>query len=1032
MWLASLSVRRPVLATVFALLLVVAGLISLSRLQVREYPDVTAPVVSVSTSYQGASSAIIDSQVTEIIEGAVSGIEGIKSISSSSRNGNSRVNIEFVLSRDIDESANDVRDRVGRVLGRLPDGVDPPRIAKQDSDARPVLYINLSAPDLDPMELADYADRFVVEQFSVVPGVSDIQVYGGGRPTMRVWIDRIALAARGLTVADVENALRRENAEYPAGTLESLDREFPVRVARSYSTPEDFRGMAISQGDDGHLVRLGEVARVEIGPREPSRVFRTNGEDTIALGVIKQSTANTVDVIEGVLDVLARIERQLPEGMTLTRSTDDSVYIRAAVRTVYLTIAITTVLVGMVIFLFLSAWRATAIPMITIPVSLIATFSVLAAGGYSINLITLLALVLCIGLVVDDAIVVLENVFRRIQKGEPALLAAQRGTSQVVFAVIATTAVLVAVFAPIAFLTDSVGRIFAELAITICAALIFSSVIALSVVPMLCSKLLKGHGESLRDTGGVSRWLESLSQRYRRVLEVSLQNRWMWATTAVVIALVAATMFRVIDREYAPQEDRGFAFGNFRAPEGASIDFMRENLGALEAAADERLASGDVTRVLIRVPGFGGGDAPNNGIIVVNLAPWSERDVSTDVVVDELNRKWAAVKDLQVRLFNLSPLGGFGRPVNFVIGGAPYTTLAEWRDRLLERARSNPGLVRLDADLIETQPQLIINVDTNRAASLGVSVETIGRELQSLMSDQTTTTYVRDGEEYDVVLQARDEQRSVPDDLNNVYVRSERSGELIPLANLVTLEEVAEPGSLNRYNRLRAVTISANLADGYSLGEALTFLEQAAKEVLPPQAQIDYRGESREYIDSGNALLFTFLLALTIVFLVLAAQFESFLQPLVIMGTVPLALAGGLAGLLISGTTLNIYSQIGMLMLIGIATKNGILIVEFINQVRDSGTELVEAIVDASVMRFRPVLMTTASTVMGSVPLMLARGPGSEGLRALGIVIFSGVTAATLLTLFIVPVLYSYVGRFTGSPKSVEREIRSLEQAQAS
>ncbi|MEL7535807.1 MAG: efflux RND transporter permease subunit [Pseudomonadota bacterium] len=1028
MWLAELSVRRPVLATVFAVLLIVAGIISLRELSVREYPDVSSPIVSVRVDYPGAASAIVDTQVTEIIEGAVSGVEGIRSITSSSRNGSSRVNVEFTLARNIDEASNDIRDRVGRVIDELPDGVEPARVQKQDSDARPVVYVSLFDATRNSMELVDYAERYIAERFSSIPGVSSVEVYGPGRPSMRIWVDRVALAARGLTVGDIDAALRRENIESPAGMLESSDREFPVRVARGYETPDDFRQLVIGEGDNNHLIRLGEVARIELGPRNPRRVFRANGEQAAALGVFKQSTANTVDVLDGVNATISALN-QASDGLRLVKSSDDSVFIRAAVNTVYQTILLTTLLVAGVIFLFLTQWRATVVPVVTIPICLIATFAAIALAGFSINLITLLALVLCIGLVVDDAIVVLENVYRRIQKGEPALLAAKRGASQVVFAVIATTAVLVAVFAPIAFLTDNVGRIFGELAVTLCAALVLSSVLALSVVPMLASKLLRGHGDELRQQNAVVRFIEGLSEHYSLLLAVSLRYRFVWVAVALATASSAWFLLGSVDREYVPDEDRGSLLGRFRGPEGASVDFMLESLTELEEPALSLVEQGSLERALIAIPGWGGGESANSGVVSMTLAPWDERDITTAEAVAELNRAWSQIEDLRVFTFSRSPIGGGGRPVEFVLGGTSYAELADWRDRIIARASENPGLNRLDADLIETQPQMIIDVDSDRAAALGVPVEAIGRELQLLMSDQTSTRFQRDGEEYDVVIQADARQRRSVADLTHVYVRSSTSAELIPLSNLVSLSELAEPASLNRYNRLRAVTITADLNPGYSLGEALDYMRSIADEELPATAQISYKGESREYIDAGNSLLFTFVLALTIVYLVLAAQFESFVQPLVIMCTVPLALAGGFLGLAITDTTLNIYSQIGLLMLIGIATKNGILIVEFINQIRDAGVELMDGIVRASTMRFRPVTMTTASTVMGSVPLMLSTGPGSEGLHSLGVVIFWGVLLATLLTLFVVPVLYSFVGNLTGAPGEIGRELDRLEEA---
>ncbi|MEM8982503.1 MAG: efflux RND transporter permease subunit [Pseudomonadota bacterium] len=1028
MGLVDISVRRPVLASVFAVLLVVAGIISLRDLAVREYPDVTSPIVSVRANYQGASSAIIDTQITEVIEGAVSGIEGIRSITSRSNNGSSRVNIEFTLARDIDQAANDVRDRVSRVVNELPDGVELPRVEKQDSDARPVVFLNVYDPTLNSMELVDYSERYIAERFSAIPGVSSVEVFGSGRPSMRIWIDRIALAARNLTVADVDAALRRENVEFPAGTLEAADREFPVRVARGYSTVDDFRALVLAEGPDNHLIRLGEVARVELGPRNPRRIFRANGAASSAIGVFKQSTANTVEVLDGVNKVIADINAS-SESLSVVKSDDDSVFIRAAVNTVYQTIALTTILVAAVIFLFLTQWRATLVPVVTIPICLVATFAAMAFAGFSINLITLLALVLCIGLVVDDAIVVLENVYRRIQKGEPALLAAKRGASQVVFAVVATTAVLVAVFLPITFLTDKVGRLFGELALTLCAALILSSVLALTLVPMLASKLLRGHGDELRRSNAVVRFIESLSTVYSSLLTRALAARYAWFLVAVLTGAGAWFSFAALDREYVPDEDRGSLAGSFRGPEGSSRDFMLESLRRLETPALQLVDEGEMSRALLVIPGFGGGTASSSGILTMTMAPWGERNLTTAEAVRLLNREWSQIEDLRVFTFTRSPIRGGDRPIEFVIGGSSYDELADWRDRILARARENAGLTRLDSDLIETQPQMIIDVDTDRAATLGVPVQAIGTELQLLMSDQTSTRFESDGEEYDVVIQADDRFRRSVSDLQHVYVRSTASGQLIPLSNVVTVREQAEPAALNRFNRLRAVTITADLTDGYSLGEALEYLRDIAFEELPATAQIGYKGGSREYIDAGSSLLFTFVLALAIVYLVLAAQFESFIQPLIIMCTVPLALAGGFLGLLITDTSLNIYSQIGLLMLIGIATKNGVLIVEFINQIRDAGTSLNDGIVRASTMRFRPVVMTAASTIMGSIPLVLANGPGSEGLSSVGVVILWGVLVATVLTLFIVPVLYSFIGGLSGSPGEIGQELDRLEEA---
>ncbi len=1027
MVLSDLSVKRPVFATVLALMLLAFGLLSFDRLAVREYPDISPPIVSVATTYPGASAEVVENRITQVIENEISGLEGTKTISSRSNDGRSFVRIEFDLERNIDEAANDVRDRVGRVAQRLPEDVDPPRVSKSDSDASPIMYLNLSATNMGPMEVTDFADRYVIDRFATISGVSQVTSDSSGRPSMRVWLDRTALAARNLTVLDVQAALRRENLELPAGRLDSRDREFQVRLARNYETADEFRRLVVAQGDDGHLIRLGELARVEIGPRNPRNVFRSNGSNTIGLGIVKQSTANTVDVVTGVNEMMERVNRELPAGMRLTPSSDDSMFIRAAIKAVYMTIGITTLLVGMVILVFLGSLRAALIPVITIPICLIASFTVLAGFGYTVNLVTLLALVLCIGLVVDDSIVVLENAHRRIENGEPPLVAAFKGTRQVSFAVIATTAVLVAVFAPIAFLTDNIGRIFAELAVTICAAVIFSSVLALSLTPMLCSKLLRPRDEESRGTRALERGFGWLAARYETALRASLEMRGLWVGVAVALAVCAFGLLRTVPQEYAPQEDQGAFFAMIQAAEGSTVQHMLEQVYEIEKPLMPLVESGDIQRALVRVPGFGG-TAPSGGIVVVSMAPWGERNVSTKQAMDQVQAGWVALRDVRVFAFMRSGISrhGGGQPVKFVLGGPNYEELARWRDIMLERIAENPGLQRVDSDLKETQPQLLVDVDEDRAADLGVSVQSVGRTLQAMMSDQQVTTYVVDGEEYDVVLQAKDDQRATPDDLSNLYVRSDRSGELIPLSNFVTTENLAGPATLNRYNRLRAVTISANLTPGYPLGDALAFLEEVAREELPPTARIDYAGESLEYKESSGAMLFTFGIALLVVFLVLAAQFESFVHPLIIMVTVPLAVAGGLFALKVTGRTLNIYSDIGIVMLIGIAAKNGILIVEFINQLRDDGREFVEAIVEGARIRFRPVVMTTISTVMGSVPLMLATGPGSESRRTLGIVMFSGVTIATLLMLFVVPVFYRLFARNTSTPDAVARELDAL------
>jgi len=1028
MWLSDISVKRPVFATVISLLLVSLGVLSFLELPVREYPDISPAVVSVRTDYPGASAAVVETRITQVMESEISGISGVKSISSSSVDGQSRINIEFDLDRDIDNAANDVRDRVSMVQNRLPEDVELPRVMKQDSDARPILWMSLlDNTGRSHMDLTDYVDRYVVDRLETISGVSSIRTMGGGRPSMRIWIDRLALAARNLTVVDIENALKRENVELPAGRLDSKDKEFTARIARNYQTAGDFRQLVIRRGDDGHLIRLGEVAKVQVGPRDTRNIFRTNGLDTVGIGVTKQSTANTVDVLDAVKEEVRKINEDLPDGMTLVYSSDESLFIREAIKSVYITIGITTALVTLVILLFLGSLRAMMIPALTIPICLVSAFIILAAFGYSINLITLLALVLCIGLVVDDAIVVLENVHRRIELGEQPLLAAYNGTRQVAFAVIATTVVLVSVFAPIVFLKDNIGRIFSELAVTISAAVIFSSVLALSLAPMLCSKFMGPRETAGRGAKYIDHLFTRVAGLYGRLLRGAIRNSWLVVCFILVIACGAWLLFRMLPQEYAPREDTGTFYYTIQASEGTGIARMKQLIRKVEAPLQPYVDSGAITRAFLMLPSFGGN--ANSALGGSSLSPWDQREVSMEEIIKRVNEQWSRIPELRIFAYMPSGLsrGRGGQPIQFVIGGTDYNELAQWRDRIMKRIEKYPGLTSVDTDLKETQPQIVVHVDKDRAAELGVSVQSVGRTLSTLMSDQQITTYVKEGEEYDVVIEAKPEQRATPDDMTNIYVRSDSSGRLIPLANLTKVENIAGPGMLNRYNRLRALTISADVGEGYSMGDALAYLEQTVKDELPQSARVDYKGESLEYKESTGKIYFTLCIALLVVFLVLAAQFESFIHPLIVMMTVPLAIAGVLLGLFVTGNTINIYSQIGMIMLIGIAAKNGVLIVEFINQLRDKGIGFEEAIIEASSIRFRPVIMTTISTVMGSVPLMLASGAGEVSRTVLGIVLFFGVSFATVFTLFVVPVFYHLMARRTGSPGTVARKLAELE-----
>ncbi|MEM7082629.1 MAG: efflux RND transporter permease subunit [Pseudomonadota bacterium] len=1034
MWLSDTSVKRPVFATVLSLLLIAFGILSFQSLTTREYPDIVPPVISVDTNYAGASANIVETRITQLLEKQIAGIEGISTMTSRSQDGSSRISIEFGLDVDLDEAANDVRDRVSRVSRALPEGVDLPSISKRDSDARPIMYLSLTSQGaMTAMELNDYAERYLVDRFNVIEGVSRMDVFGSGRPSMRIWLDRVALAARNLTVQDVEDALRRENIELPAGTLESSDRQRQVRLARDYTTEDDFRRLVITRGEDGYLVRLGEIARVQLAPENIRNVFRANAANTVALGVVKQSTANTVDVLEAVKDTIVEVNADLPSDMELIASSDDSLYIRAAIRAVLLTIVATTLLVSGVLWFFLGSFRATLIPAVTIPICLVASFMALSAFGMSINLITLLALVLCIGLVVDDAIVVVENIHRRMEMGEAPLLAAYKGTRQVGFAVIATTLVLVAVFTPILFLNDNIGQLFGELAVTVSAAMIFSTLLALSLTPMLSSKVFKHERKKGPISGTIDRGFDALTNFYARTLQSTLKVPFLAVIAMGLVVGASWYLFTHVDQEYAPQEDQGIFIASFRAAEGSSFARMADFVDQMEQPMLKHFDSGLIQRGLLRIPGFGG-RGNNTAIVVVTLNPERDPAITTDSIKNELTAAWNKIPGLRAFSFVRSGLsrGGGGQPVQVVVGGTSYDELAEWRDLLFERAAANKGLARVQSNLDDTQPQVSVRVNRQRAASLGVSVQAVGSTLESMMSEKRVATYVVDGEEYEIIMQAEASQRETVTDLQNIFVRSSTTGALIPLSNLVTIEERSGASQLNHFNRLRSVTLSASLVGEYSLPDALEFFETIVREELPASAQLYYSGESLEYKEASGGLLFTFGIALLVVFLVLAAQFESFVHPIVIMIAVPLAVAGGLLGLYLTDTPFNIFSQIGMIILIGIATKNGILIVEFINQVRETGEEFQASIVQAARIRLRPVLMTTISTSVGAIPLMLASGAGSVSRQNLGIVMFFGVLLSALMTLYIVPAFYSLLARGTRSRNAVAEELGKLQEQHSS
>ena len=1024
MILTDISVKRPVLASVISLLLIAFGLVSFGKLPLREYPDIDPPIVSIDTSYRGASASVVESRITQLIEDRISGVEGIRHINSSSTDGRSSVVLEFDIDRDIEAAANDVRDRISGLLDNLPEEADPPEVQKANGGDEVIMWLNLVSDQMTTLQLTDYARRYLTDRFSVIDGVANMRVGGGKVYAMRVWIDRQALAARNLTVADIEAALRSENVELPAGSIESKERHFTVRLERSFRTAEDFANLVLTQGGDGYLVKLGDVAQVEIGSEEERIMFRGNGEAMIGLGVSKQSTANTLEVARAVNKLVDEINPTLPQGMEIKRSYDSSVFIEASIDEVYQTLFIAIILVIIVIYLFLGSVRAMLIPALTVPVSLLATFIVLYALGYTINLLTLLAMILAIGMVVDDAIVMLENIHRRIEEGDSPLKAAFLGAREVAFAVIATTAVLVAVFMPITFLDGDLGKLFKEFAVTMSAAVLFSSIVALTLSPMMCSKLLKPASQDTWLMRKVDKGMNALAGFYSRSLTGAMKHPLL-ASLLVVVALGAsAYMVKQIPQEFAPQEDRGSMFLMVNGPEGASYEYIEAYMNEVEQRLMPLVDSGEVKRLLIRAPrGWGGSANFSNGMAIIVLNDWGQRRPAKEIIND-IRARLADLAGVRAFPVMRQAFGrGVGKPVQFVIGGPSYEELARWRDIMLEKAAENPNLVGLDHDYKETKPQLRVVIDKDRAADLGVSIAHIGRTLESMLGSRLVTTFMRDGEEYDVIIEGNRESQNTASDMQNIYVRSDRSKQLIPLSNLVSIEEFADASQLNRYNRMRAITLEASLAEGYSLGEALDYLNDLAHTYLPAEALISYKGQSLDYQESGSSMYFVFLLALGIVFLVLAAQFESYIHPMVIMLTVPLATVGALVGLLLTGQSLNIYSQIGIIMLVGLAAKNGILIVEFANQLRDKGLEFDAAILQAANQRLRPILMTGITTAAGAVPLVLAEGAGAETRFVIGVVVLSGILLATVFTLLVIPVAYSLFARHSSSPEAVAQQL---------
>ncbi len=1036
--LSDLSVKRPVFAAVAAIMLCVIGLAAFLSIPIRELPSVDPPVVSISTTYRGASAEIVEERITQVLERQVSGIQGIDRVSSSSRDGRSQINITFKLDTDLESAANDVRDAASRVVNLLPDQADPPQIAKATADSSPIIILNMASTTLTPLQLADYADRFLVERLSTIPGVATVGL-NGPLYAMRIWLDADQMAARGVTVDDVETALNSQNVELPAGALESTARDFTIRVNRGYSSPEDFVQLPVKIGGQtaasgAYITRLGDIARVEEGAAEARRVFRGNGVDQIGLVLTRQSQANDLAIAEAARKEVAAINATLPEGTSLIIAVDSSEFTAEAIHEVWVTMGISIALVAMVNLLFLGSWRAAIIPSIVAPICLLSSFMVLAPLGFSLNLLTLLALVLSVGLVVDDAIVVVENIQRRVDEGEPPTVAATRGARQVFFAVVATTIVLISVFGPLMFLPGYIGRLFVELAVAIAAAVAFSAFLALSLSPMLASKLLRPASGSGWLAKRVDAVVDRVKESYRHSLEALLSTKaagFGALGLVLFLAALAGGLFVVLPQELVPAEDRGRVDISVSGPEGAGFDYTRATADKVEAQMKQYAEQGEIDRYIVSIPRFGATQFNTaNGVMVMKA--WGERTKSSDEVADELNKTLSgitgvrAVASVRGAFQRGGGQGGGGTSVDLVGLGNDYEEIARWLEPIRDAMQANPGFSRPRLDYEPTAPRLSVDIDREKAATLGVTPQAVGRVLESMFGSRRVTTYIKGGQEYDVIVQTDLEERRALEDLNTLYVRS-GSGALVPLSAVVTTRLKGDTPDRDRTDRQRSVSLTSQLTPGYTVADAVQFLQREAAKNPSPGVSYTWDGQAKDYLEASGAGGLAFGMALLLVFLVLAAQFESWIHPAVIMMTVPLAALGGLFGLLLAGQSINTYSQIGLIILIGIAAKNGILIVEFANQLRDSGREIRDAVIEAAVVRLRPIVMTSITAAFGALPLMLWQGAGAASRQTIGVTIFFGAIFATLLTVFVVPVFYNMLARFTKSPEWTAKQIEAFE-----
>lgn len=1009
MSISDISIKRPVFATVLNILVVLLGVIAFDRLTVREYPNIDVPVVTVETVYVGANASIMESQIAQILEDSLSGVEGIDYLVSKNSSEKSQITVYFKLDRDADSAANDVRDRVARVRGQLPTGIEEPIVSKVEADAQPIIWMAFSSDRHSSLDVTEYADRQVKDPLQTVPGVASVMLAGEREYSMRIWLNRNKMAALNVTPQEVELALRQQNIEVPAGRIESAEREFTVLTQTDLNREIEFENI-ILRNSDGYLVRLKDVARVEQAAKSERVVTRFNGKSAVALGIIKQSVANPLSVSEGIQARLPKIREALPEGMKVEIAYDSSVFISRSIDSVFSTIFEAVALVIVVIFLFLRNFRATLIPLVTIPVSLIGVFSIMLLFGFSINTLTLLALVLAVGLVVDDAIVVLENIYRYIEEGMEPLQAAFKGMREIAFAVIAMTFTLAAVFAPVAFTPGRTGKLFSEFALTLAGAVMVSGFVALTLAPMMSSKFLRHNPNPGKFYLKGEEVLNNLTNFYKGLLSKALNKTKLVAGVALLTVVALGVLYKYLPSELAPIEDRGFVIGFAIAPEGASTDYVDRYAKQIEAVY-ETIPEKDRYFMITGFP------SSTNSISFLRVLDWEDRERSTQAIANSIMGPMFGGIPGTMSFPMLPPSLGqsiISRPIEVVVQSTQgYEKLNTFMQALMGRVYTAGLFTQPDTDLKLNKPQLDIAVNRDKAADLGVAVSELGSTLETMMAGREVTRYKKGSEQYDVILQVEEEDRANPQDISQIYVRG-GSGDMIPLSNLVTIKESIAPKELNHFNKLKSAIVQAGLAPGVDVETGLTFIENAIDEIskdMDMPVQVDYAGQTREYKDSGAGLMQTFILALLFIYLVLSAQFESFKSPLIIMLSVPPALLGAVVALWLSGGTANVYSQIGLLTLVGLITKHGILIVEFANQLQEQGKEKLTAVIEAASMRLRPILMTTSAMVLGAIPLALATGAGAESREQIGWVIVGGMTIGTLLTIFIVPAFYMLIAK---------------------